>query len=44
MFMPRLQLDHKYTVFGRVIEGMQYVDAIERASRLPIPPRLFARG
>lgn len=30
MFLPRLQLDHKYTVFGRVIEGMQYVDAIER--------------
>nr|WP_246351996.1 peptidylprolyl isomerase [Sphingobium subterraneum] len=30
MFLPRLQLDHKYTVFGRVIEGMPYVDAIER--------------
>ena len=23
-----MQLDKKYTVFGRVIEGMQYVDAI----------------
>jgi cyclophilin family peptidyl-prolyl cis-trans isomerase len=30
VFQPRLSLDKKYTVFGRVIEGMQYVDAIER--------------
>jgi cyclophilin family peptidyl-prolyl cis-trans isomerase len=30
MFYPRLQLDRHYTVFGRVIEGMQYVDAIEK--------------
>ncbi|MEO8723776.1 MAG: peptidylprolyl isomerase [Sphingobium sp.] len=30
MLMPRLILDHKYTVIGRVIEGMQYVDAIEK--------------
>ena len=28
MLLPRLQLDRKYTIFGRVIEGMQYVDAI----------------
>jgi peptidylprolyl isomerase len=28
MLMPRLQLDHKYTIVGRVIEGMQYVDQI----------------
>jgi len=28
IFLPRMQLDKKYTVFGRVIEGMQYVDAI----------------
>lgn len=28
VFLPRMQLDKKYTVFGRVIEGMQYVDAI----------------
>lgn len=26
--LPRMQLDKKYTVFGRVIDGMQYVDAI----------------
>ena len=30
MFAPRLSLDQKYTVFGRVIEGMPYVDAIQR--------------
>jgi len=28
VLLPRLQLDKKYTVFGRVIEGMQYADAI----------------
>jgi len=30
VLLPRMQLDKKYTVFGRVIEGMQYVDAIQR--------------
>lgn len=30
VFQPRFALDKKYTVFGRVIDGMQYVDAIER--------------
>jgi cyclophilin family peptidyl-prolyl cis-trans isomerase len=30
MFAPRLGLDKKYTVFGRVIDGMQYVDSIPR--------------
>ena len=28
LFLPRMQLDKRYTVFGRVIEGMQYVDSI----------------
>ncbi|MGE4322794.1 MAG: peptidylprolyl isomerase [Sphingobium sp.] len=28
LFLPRMQLDKKYTVFGRVIEGIQHVDAI----------------
>ncbi len=30
VFTPTLKLDGKYTVFGRVLGGMQYVDAIER--------------
>ena len=30
MFAPRISLDGKYTVFGRVIGGMQFVDAIKR--------------
>ena len=39
MLMPRLALDGKYTVFGRVIDGMQYVDAIQRGE----PPRTPSR-
>jgi peptidylprolyl isomerase len=30
VFYPRFALDRKYTVFGRVIRGMDVVDAIER--------------
>ena len=30
VFSPVLRLDNKYTVFGRVMSGMPYVDAIER--------------
>ena len=30
VFQPKLSLDKKYTVFGRVTDGMQWVDAIER--------------
>ncbi len=30
VFSPTLRLDGKYTVLGRVMSGMQYVDAIER--------------
>lgn len=30
VFYPRFALDRKYTVFGRVIAGMNYVDAIHR--------------
>jgi cyclophilin family peptidyl-prolyl cis-trans isomerase len=30
VLLPRMQLDKKYTVFGRVIGGMQYADAIAR--------------
>lgn len=35
VFYPRMALDHKYTVFGRVIAGMDTVDAIVRGE----PPR-----
>lgn len=30
VFYPRFALDFKYTVFGRVIAGMEFADAIER--------------
>jgi len=30
VFYPRFALDRKYTVFGRVIQGMNFVDAIHR--------------
>ena len=41
MFGPRLSLDQKYTVFGRVIDGMQYVDAIERGEPPANPTRVL---
>ncbi len=41
VFQPRLALDKKYTVFGRVIEGMQYVDAIERGEPPANPSRIL---
>lgn len=40
MFLPRMQLDRHYTVFGRVIEGMQYVDAIARGEPPANPTRI----
>ncbi len=40
VFMPRLALDKKYTVFGRVIDGMQYVDAIERGEPPANPSKI----
>lgn len=40
MFTPRLSLDQKYTVFGRVIEGMQWVDTIERGEPPANPSRI----
>ena len=43
MFAPRLSLDKKYTVFGRVVSGMQYVDAIERGEP-PINPSKIVRA
>ena len=41
VFQPRLSLDKKYTVFGRVIDGMQYVDAIERGEPPASPTRIL---
>jgi peptidylprolyl isomerase len=39
-FQPRFQLDNKYTVFGRVIAGMQYVDAIQRGEPPATPDKI----
>ena len=40
VFQPKLNLDKKYTVFGRVMSGMQYVDAIERGEPPANPSRI----
>jgi peptidylprolyl isomerase len=40
MLAPRLTLDNKYTIFGRVISGMEYVDAIERGEPPASPSRI----
>nr|WP_246156463.1 peptidylprolyl isomerase [Sphingorhabdus profundilacus] len=40
-FQPRFSLDNKYTVFGRVISGMQYVDAIERGEPPESPSKVL---
>jgi peptidylprolyl isomerase len=37
---PKLVLDKKYTVFGRVISGMEYVDTVERGEP-PVNPSLI---
>ncbi len=40
-FQPRFALDNKYTVFGRVTAGMQYVDAIQRGEPPATPDRIL---
>ncbi|MFZ5749308.1 MAG: peptidylprolyl isomerase [Pseudomonadota bacterium] len=40
MFTPRFGLDRNYTVFGRVISGMEYVDAIPRGEPPAQPARI----
>jgi cyclophilin family peptidyl-prolyl cis-trans isomerase len=40
-FQPRFTLDNKYTVFGRVLSGMQFVDAIERGEPPANPSRIL---
>ncbi len=41
MFQPMLRLDRTYTAFGRVISGMQWVDAIERGEPPANPSRVL---
>jgi cyclophilin family peptidyl-prolyl cis-trans isomerase len=41
VFQPRFSLDQKYTVFGRVLDGMAYVDAIERGEPPANPTRVL---
>jgi peptidylprolyl isomerase len=41
MFVPRLQMDRVYTVFGRVVSGMNYVDTIERGEPPAQPSRIL---
>jgi cyclophilin family peptidyl-prolyl cis-trans isomerase len=40
MFGPRLGFDHDYTVFGRVTDGMQWVDKIERGEPPANPTKI----
>jgi cyclophilin family peptidyl-prolyl cis-trans isomerase len=40
MFAPRMSLDGKYTPFGRVISGMNFVDAIVRGEPPAEPSRI----
>lgn len=40
VFYPRFALDHKYTVFGRVIGGMDVVDRIERGEPPTNPTKI----
>jgi peptidylprolyl isomerase len=41
MFVPRLNMDRSYTVFGRVVSGMNFVDAIERGEPPSAPSRII---
>lgn len=41
MLAPRLALDGHYTVFGRVVSGMNFVDAIEKGEPPAAPTRIL---
>lgn len=41
MFSPRLSLDENYTVFGRVISGMEWVDLIQRGEPPANPTKIL---
>ena len=40
MFTPHLAMDRDYTVFGRVVSGMNFVDAIQRGEPPANPTRI----
>jgi peptidylprolyl isomerase len=40
MFVPRMAMDRKYTVFGRVVSGMEHIDKIQRGVPPPAPTRI----
>lgn len=41
VFQPHLAFDKKYTAFGRVIEGMEFVDSVERGEPPTRPSRIL---
>jgi peptidylprolyl isomerase len=41
VLMPTLRLDRTYTVWGRVVDGMKYVDAIEKGEPPENPSRII---
>ena len=41
VFQPALKLDRSYTVWGRVIGGMDYVDALERGEPPASPSKIL---
>jgi cyclophilin family peptidyl-prolyl cis-trans isomerase len=43
MFVPRLNMDRNYTVLGRVVSGMNFVDALERGEP-PLAPSRIVRA
>ena len=40
MLVPRLSMDRNYTVLGRVVGGMNFVDALERGEPPLVPSRI----
>jgi peptidylprolyl isomerase len=40
VLMPTLKLDRNYTVWGRVVEGMKWVDGIEKGEPPDNPTRI----
>lgn len=41
MFQPMLRLDGRYTAFGRVIDGIEFVDAVNRGEPPAAPSRIL---